>query len=130
MSTRAQVKITDEFGGELWFYRHSDGYPDGAMPGLEKFLSWVKEGKIRDNVEQAGGWLVLIGAKEYEYSRVYKDGKAEKVKKESLTEPSLDAFSGWKCGAYEPCSCRDLHGDVQYLYTISLKDKTIKVESV
>jgi len=65
MSTRAQIKITDSFGQELWFYRHSDGYPDGTLPTLQKFLDWVKAGKIRDNVEQAAGWLILIGAEEY-----------------------------------------------------------------
>jgi hypothetical protein len=128
MSTRAQVKIVDGQGQELWFYRHSDGYPDGTMPTLEKFLSWVKEGKIRSNVEQAAGWLILIGAEEY--NEVYDYKTQTKSKKETLTEPTGDSLNRWKCGAYEPCACRDLHGDVEHLYTINLADKTIKTEKL
>lgn len=109
MSTRAQVRLTDGKGDELWFYRHCDGYPAGVMPTLTAFMDRVKAGTIRDNVEQAGGWLILLGAAEY-----------------NVTATSTD----WKCGAYEPCSCGGLHGDVEYLYTVSLKDKTITVEEV
>ena len=120
MSTRAQVIIKDEFGDELRFYRHSDGYPEGIMPSLEKFLCWVKEGKIKDNVEQAAGWLILIGAEEY---RQRYDGTL----KESVTQPSEDyKISGGKCGAFEPCPCRSLHGDIAYLYEINLHEKSIR----
>jgi len=124
MSTRAQIIITDG-QDELWFYRHSDGYPEGTMPTLEKFLSWVKEGRIRDNVEQAAGWLILIGAKEY--SHEYKldvNGKLGRVDKENLFEPGSDPMMGWKCGAYEPC-CPVVHGDIEYLYTVDLKKKAV-----
>jgi hypothetical protein len=63
MSTRSQIIIKDGYT-EQWFYRHSDGYPQENMPELYKFMSWVNEGKIRNNVEQSCGWLVLLGAKE------------------------------------------------------------------
>ena len=131
MSTRAQVKITDSFGQELWFYRHSDGYPEGTLPSLEKFLDWVKEGRIRDNAEQAAGWLILIGAQERDTKTVYNNGDFTRIKKETLTEPGeKNDVSGWKCGSYEPCACGDLHGDVEFLYTISLEDKTIEVKEL
>lgn len=109
MSTRAQVRLTDGTGDELWFYRHHGGYPEGVMPTLTAFMDRVKAGQIRDNVEQAGGWVILLGAAEY-----------------GVTTTSTE----WKCGAYEPCSCRELHGDVEFLYAVSLKDKTITVEEV
>lgn len=127
MSTRAQIKITDG-QQELWFYRHSDGYPQGTMPTLQKFLDWVKAGKIRSNVEQAAGWLILIGAAEYGYTYDYKTRTSSP--KATLTEPLDDSLSGWKCGSYEPCACRDFHGDIEYFYTISLKEKTIKAKAV
>ena len=119
MSTRAQVIIKDEFGDELRFYRHSDGYPEGIMPSLEKFLSWVKEGKIRDNVEQSAGWLILIGAEEYRE-------RYDDTLKESVTQPEDDRVSGWMCGAFEPCACRSLHGDIEHLYEIDLNEKSIR----
>lgn len=68
MSTRAGIVLIDESGDTLHFYRHSDGYPKGTMPTLRKFLNLVKKGQIRDNVSQAGGWLVLIGAMEYNHA--------------------------------------------------------------
>lgn len=130
MSTRAQIKIIDEYGQELWFYRHSDGYPEGTMPTLQKFIDWVRAGKIRDNVEQAAGWLILIGAEEYNKTMVVVNGSYERVLKTTLTSPSDDNLSGWKCGAYEPCACRDYHGDIEYFYTVSLAKKTIKAQAV
>jgi hypothetical protein len=80
MSTRANILIKDECD-ELWFYRHSDGYPTGCLPTLAKFMSWVKDRKIRSNVGQSAGWLIVIGKEEYE---------------------SEGLNSDWKVGAYEP----------------------------
>lgn len=125
MSTRANIVIRDSLWSQehkLWFYRHSDGYPEGAMPTLQKFIKWLRQGKIRDNVSQASGWLILIGAAEYDEEY---DSKTSKwVKKKSLLTPnSVDGFGGWKCGAYEPTT--GVHGDIEYLYIIDLTAKTI-----
>ena len=111
MSTRCQVIIRDKYKDALWFYRHLDGYPEGALPTLKTFMGLIKEGKIRDNVEQAAGWLVLLGAQEYGVS----------VKK-----CGLDPMMGWKCGAYEPCMPQE-HGDIEFLYTLDLEELTITV---
>jgi len=129
MSTRASVKITDSFGDELWFYRHSDGYPEGTLPTLKIFCDWVREGRIRDNCGQACGWLILIGASEY--SKVWRtvDGELKQVDKETIMEPiSGDSFMGWKCSSYEPATCAA--GDAEFLYTIDLDEKTISVECI
>ena len=113
MGTRAQIIIKDSCE-EVWFYRHSDGYPEGTLPTLEKFLDWVKSGRIRDNASQAAGWLVIIGHNEYQIS----------------DEPDAeDKIYGWKVSAYEPCS-NQLHSDIDYLYTIDLEAKTITVKEV
>jgi len=124
MSTRCQVIIKDNHN-ELWFYRHSDGYPEGTMPTLEKFLNYVKEGIIRDNVEQAGGWLILFGAMEYGINTEFVKGKWVDTPKtlDELFTPK-GGISGWKCGAFEP-SVPQEHGDIRYLYTIDLVKKTI-----
>jgi len=114
VSTRANIIIKDQYDEQLFFYRHSDGYPEGTMPTLEKFLSYVKEGRIRDNIRQAAGWLILIGADEY----------TDKGK--NALEPTSKGYSGWKCGAYEPTT--GIHCDVEYIYTIDLDTKTILVE--
>ena len=114
MSTRANIVVTNDSNEELWFYRHSDGYPEGTMPLLEKFLGYIKKGKIRDNIEQASGWLIALGHKEYNVSI------------ESLNEE--DSFRNWKVGSIEPSVGQ--HEDIEYLYTIDLSKKTIEVKSI
>jgi hypothetical protein len=134
MSTRAGIIIKDEGGTEIHFYRHSDGYPRGTMPTLRKFLNLVKKGKIRDNASQAAGWLILIGAKEYNYSYNVKTGKQINRPAETMFSPSLKEKKrtgmGWKVGAYEPTTNVENHGDLEYIYTIDLKEKEITVRKV
>jgi hypothetical protein len=130
MSTRCQVIIKDECN-ELWFYRHSDGYPKGALPTLTKFMKWVKEGKIRNNVEQASGWLILIGAEEYNSVIQFVNGKYERVQKpmEDIFNPNPKDIMGWKVGAYEPSMPRE-NGDIEYLYTLNLEKLTISIKDI
>ena len=108
MSTRANIKVTDEFGCEFWYYKHYDGDPEGTMPILNKFLDLVKSGKLRDNCNQACGWLIVLGTEEDGYEADYN--------------------KDWKVGAIEPTDRQ--HGDIEYLYTISLDKKTIIIEKV
>jgi len=113
VSTRANIVISDD-QDELWFYRHSDGYPEGAQPMLDEFVKHVNAGHIRDNVEQASGWLIIMGHHEYDTRHApeeFGDGR------------------DWKCGAIEPCTGQ--HGDIEYLYRIDLSQKpvTIKVSN-
>jgi len=127
MSTRCNVVLKDN-DDTLWFYRHSDGYPAVAAESLKKFLGWVISGKVRDNVSQAGGWLVLLGA--VEYQTLTKDlfpqgGIVSYERDRKKVDKAVDKFepSDWKCGAYEPTVGK--HGDIEYLYTIDLWAKTL-----
>ena len=112
MSTRANIIIKDNYD-ELWFYRHSDGNPEVTEKSLQVFMKWLKDGKIRNNVGQAAGWLITLGNKEYGQNR-QPDGPQD--------------FSSWKVGAYEPTVGR--HGDIEYLYTIDLTTATLTWEAV
>jgi hypothetical protein len=105
MSTRANILVKDIHGDSLWFYRHSDGYPEGTLPTLQKFIKMITDGQIRNNVGQACGWLILIGHEEYGSKK-----------------------GGWKIGAYEPTTGQ--HGDIEYLYTVDLGTGLIDVQHV
>jgi hypothetical protein len=126
MSTRANVIIKSQ-GEELWFYRHSDGYPSGTLPTLNLFLKWMKEGKIRNNLSQGSGWLILIGAMEYNsipkftvQTEEYAPGRTfDKVN----VETGIEAPTNWNVGAYEPTT--EQHGDIEYLYTVDMDAMTI-----
>ncbi len=116
MSTRTNIVVKSKWGENLWFYRHSDGYPEGAMPTLQQFIGWIRRGVVRDNAEQAAGWLILIGAMEYQ-TLDPDNFKGEKY------EVALETPKDWKCGAYEP-AC-GVHSDIEFLYIIDLEAKTI-----
>ena len=127
MSTRSQVVIKDSFGDEIVFYRHSDGYPEGAMPTLQIFMDWVRSGKIRNNAEQSAGWLIIIGAIEYGTIPEYQNGNANYGDISTIEKLADDGAYNWKAGAYEPSTCR--HGDIEYLYILDLVAKTISCYS-
>lgn len=128
MSTRANI-ILKEGEDQLFFYRHSDGYPSETMPSLNKFVQWMKDGKIRNNINQGSGWLILLGAMEYNTIPDYKTEEIEYFKghKKVITDcDSIQEPQDWKVGAYEPTT--DLHGDIEYLYTIDLITFEIKAQ--
>ena len=126
MSTRANIVLKDG-DDELWFYRHSDGYPEGTKPLLDKFMKWIKSGVIRNNLSQASGWLIILGALEYQSIPECKE--IDKTKYGSYGDiKSIEPPKDWKVGAIEPTTGR--HGDIEFLYTIDLVKKTIKTKSI
>lgn len=130
MSTRANIIIRDG-GDKLFFYRHSDGYPDGTLPTLKQFTGLIASGKIRNNLQQSAGWLVLIGA--IEYKTLSPEPWKSKVEKEQPYDSDYEVNLGdepkdWKVGAYEPTT--SLHGDIEFMYEIDLVGREITVKKV
>lgn len=131
MSTRCNVILKNSWE-TLYFYRHSDGYPEVTKKSLEVFMGWLKEGKIRNNPGQAGGWLIILGAQEYNVYRGFDDPKKEYGT--PLNTPIMSFLPGgevgetidWKVGAYEPTD--DIHGDIEFLYIIDMDKKTLSVK--
>ena len=118
MSTRAAIIIKDsKFGttSELIFYRPSDGYPAGVKKTLGEFIALVRADKIRDNVRQAAGWLIVMGAEEY---ADYGENLA------TIRANTKGTGMIFKVGAYEPAP--NLPSDIEYLYEIDLTAKTLR----
>lgn len=103
MSTRCNILVKDG-GQELWFYRHSDGYPESVLPSLQPLIDKVNDGTLRGNIVQFSGWIIAQGIEEYH----------------GMSEKYPEMF-GWKVGAYEPTTGQ--HGDIEHLYTIELGKK-------
>ncbi len=113
MSTRANI-VFKQGENSLVFYRHSDGYPEGVFDTLKKFISLLRNKKIRDNVSQSAGWLVLIGAEEY--------GTTTKIDKNFVEDDPFDYC--WKSGSYEIAF--DVSRFVDYIYVIDYDESPIK----
>lgn len=109
MSTRALIVVEGVFGDKMLFYRHSDGHPEVTGEKLLDFLDYVKEGRIRDNVSQSAGWLVVMGNKEYGVGDVPGD---------------VSEGMGWKVGAFEPIIA--IPSDTEFLYHIHLSDLILR----
>lgn len=105
MSTRCNVIIQDEFN-KLYFYRHSDGYPECTGESLKRFVRGYTKHKFRLNSSQSAGWLILHG--HYEYG--------------------LTAYDAWKVGAYEPTS--EIHADIEYKYIIDLVNRELRAYKI
>lgn len=89
---------------------------------LKRFMQYIADGKLRDNLSQSAGWLILLGASEY--SSYYKDGA--KHPKKDLTVPcEEDGSMGWKCGAIEPET--GMADDAEYTYVLDIPLRTIYV---
>ncbi len=102
MSTRANIIVKGSFD-TLYFYRHSDGYPGGVYETLNKFLELVNKRVLRNNAMQSAGWLILLGANEYNVT----------------INPLKEDPVYWKVGAYEPTT--NIYDSIDYLYVIDIE---------
>lgn len=136
MSTRCNIVVKETYNykdtkgkpvsqtSKLFFYRHSDGYPEGAMPILNVFMKWLKSGKIRTDLQQASGWLILLGAMEYNTLPEFNTEKPHFEGGHAYGDiGTIQDPKDWKCGSIEPTTC--IHGDIDYLYVIDLNKKEI-----
>ena len=115
MSTRCNVIIADKWTDPvrpIIFYRHDDGYPEGVKDTLDQFVGYARDGKIRDDALQAGGWLVILGAREIEKHN-YHGGSPEGEGETGM---------GWKVGTYEPAT--GINSDAEYVHIVDLVTKT------
>jgi len=103
MSTRANIIIRDT-STTLYFYRHSDGYPECTGADLVDFMKGYSTGWRMDAMQSAG-WLIIRGYEEHGVKEL------------------RDKYMQWKVGAYEPTE--KLHSDVEYIYIIDLDLGTI-----
>ena len=120
MSTRANIVLT-EGARNIFFYRHSDGYPEGVTPTLDLLSKLIKERKLRNNITQCAGWLIIIGALEYGTIN------PEWISKERYHTPDFTP-DDWKVGAYEITT--GIHGDIEYKYMFDVTTGEYKTEEV
>lgn len=113
MSTRANIIIKDE-SQKLYFYRHSDGYPECTGEDLKKFCEDYTNGLMRRDTMQSAGWLILRGWREYNLENSLAGRLCDPI-----GVPKKEGGYGWKVGAYEPTTC--IYGSIEYLYIIDLK---------
>lgn len=117
MGTRCQMRIIGVHNQEHWFYRHWDGYPDGAMPAIRAFMKAVEEGRVRRNADQAGAWfLIITNAHEGQL-------KPEHINNAHGPSDHNDLLLIQTCQ-------KERHGDIEFFYTIDMRDGTVTIEDL
>ena len=119
MSTRATIIIKDS-SETLYFYRHSDGYPETTGNDLKEFCKEYDfdSGRFRNNPAQSAGWLIVHG-----YYKMRED--LERLATEwAPLHLGRDSGYDWKVGYYEPTDC--IHSDVEFIYVIDLDEMTLE----
>ena len=111
MSTRCNIHFVGH-GGHLTsnIYRHSDGYPEGVLPDLEKFFTELAAA-TRDtrfnSPEQLAArymvWQAIQLAVDYDFSG-----------KEMKTTPKASPLDFLGVSP-----CLEDHGDIEYLYKVN-----------
>ena len=110
---------------QLIFYRQADGNPEAIMPVLNVLMKWIKEGKLRNSLGQCGGWLIILGAIEYNTIPKFLFFK-EKLGSNELSKIQLPKV--WKCGSFEPAPSTS--GTIDYLYEININEAKLTVKKV
>ena len=103
MTTRAQVRIKATGLGweeEIQLYRHADGYPTAVLPSLARAFDMTGGGWQAGRAGIAAGFICVEG---------YTPGRDVS---ETLSLPPRVA--------YEPESGMNLHGDIEWLYILTL----------
>lgn len=119
MSTRCNIQVQNSDGTiyECMVYRHSDGYPESVLPFLEPFVNTFKTERGCDPeyfVAQFLRHAMIDECKEADKDDFYK--------KFPDAHPSK-SYLGWGV-------CTELHGDIEYLYTVDLVKGKVKVKKV
>lgn len=114
MSTRCQIEFKTERtyedkNGEKQtktdrrtVYRHSDGYPEGVIPDLKKFLEWNKS--RNDDIEYAVANFIYWSKKD-------------------MNAKYQEEHTG-----FGVCANDELHSDTAFYYVVLLKETEIVIE--
>jgi hypothetical protein len=102
MSTRCNIGIYEEKEEKLEnpdviLYKHSDGYPEGTLPLLKKFMENPKNDRNRYDYEYQSAWLLHT---------LINQGIED-----SITFGYETIHVGYGI-------CKEIHGDIEYYYAI------------
>lgn len=106
MATRCNVIVENNSGYRIFMYRHCDGYPESVAPALAPILSELRTDKDR---EKMGVSYV-----------------AEKIEDIEETYFIMGNQKSHKPFQYTT----DIHGDIEWLYTLNVDTTELHYEQV
>jgi len=127
MSTRCQIEFSSIWENDkkekksesVLVYRHSDGYPEGVIPDLKKFLKWLG-GRVED-LEYTAANFIYWSKRNFEERYYNTSWGGGKDKKWSVPQD----FNSVLLMGFGICEKDGFHGDIAYFYNV-ITDLTIK----
>ncbi len=129
MSTRCQIEFKTIYDYKLkngkikrkeesiLLYRHSDGYPEGVVPDLKKFLIW--NGGRNSDLEFMAANFIYWSKRHFEenyYHKKYGGGIDDKGKPKKWSDPQ--DFNSTLLLGFGICEKDCIHGDIEYFYEV------------
>ena len=132
MSTRCQIEFSSTWENDkkekqtesILVYRHCDGYPEGVIPDLKKFLKWLG-GRIEDLEYTAANFIYWSKRlhEEFYYHKKYGGGVDEEGQKLKWSVPQ--GFNSTLLMGFGICEKDNFHGDIEYFYNV-MSDLSVK----
>ncbi len=119
MATRCNVVVKNNVGETSIVYRHCDGYPESVLPALEPILSKIKTTPkdFQWNAHEYGG-LKITNLRPILVAH-------------DIVKIEESYFIGNNQRTYRPFEfTTDIHGDIEYLYTLNADTGELEYEKV
>lgn len=114
LSTRCQI-LFRHGDHELLTYRHSDGYPEGVIPDLKRFLEWYPRPYQFEYATAT--WFYFQKRKVEEWSH---DGEESPTEQKELDNNDHVALG------YGICANERIHNDIEHFYLVDLETGEIE----
>lgn len=120
MSTRCHIQIKTDAGFyPCMIYKHSDGYPEGVLPFLQAFTTRFAAQRGNDYE-----YFIAQCLRQWAIEQHLKEENDEFYKK-SPEYRTNNLLTGWGV-----CLQSKPHGDIDYIYTVDLADKSVTYKQI
>ena len=118
MSTRTQIEFILKCGDKIiekyLTYRHSDGYPNGVIPDLVKFLRWIEPRLTQLDYTIANYFYYMKRTNEDHLKQMFNEGMFKKDTIE-LRNKQLNQYLMLGLGINNK---EEIQGDIDYFYQV------------
>ena len=118
MSTRCHILFTDG-DASLLTYKHSDGYPEGAIPLLREFWQWYPRTNRLEYLTATWFYFCKRQSEERIKGVDWNDWCDDPMKTNELNTNHPVALS------YGICADEEIHGDTEHFYQVDIEDERV-----
>jgi len=129
MSTRCHIQVKEANGKiyPIMIYKHSDGYPEGVLPFLKDFAEKFVKDRGDDPEYCVAQILRHWAIEDNENCEKRIQEYKEDAKKEGRTDAWIPSNYARQYIGWGVCMQNEPHGDIEYMYTVNLKNGKVRM---